>query len=145
LLLVLPCCFSRSGDRELSAADIILGELHLGATYDAVSPQPVMAAHAVGSDRRPLCILAATYALMYGGYEIWVIDRGPVLRCLASRPPESRDRALLSRPARAARYRRRTAGCSNPRIYLPMLAGVAYFTSTVADTRRRRVCRLVAR
>src|SRR6185436_12051947 len=71
LLILLAVALQSFGDQELSAADILLGELHLGATYDAIVRRRLwrMRCDVIVV---PLCILAATYALMYGGYQVWV-------------------------------------------------------------------------
>ena len=51
------------GDRQLSAADLLLSELHLGATYDAVWRRRLWRRMPFDVLVVPLAILAATYAL----------------------------------------------------------------------------------
>ena len=65
LLLAMAVVLQWHGDRELDTADLLLSELHLGATYDAIIrgrlwkrlPFDVIAA--------PLAIVILTYALMF--------------------------------------------------------------------------------
>ena len=72
LLVVLALLLYAAGDHELSTADIILGELHLGATYGAIVGNRLWRRMQVEVIVVPLAIVVATYALMDGGYEIWV-------------------------------------------------------------------------
>ena len=51
------------GDRQLSAADLLLSELHLGATYDAVWRRRLWRRMPFDVLVVPLAILVATYAL----------------------------------------------------------------------------------
>ena len=55
------------GDRELSAADVLLGELHLGATYDAIARRRLWHRMPLDVLAIPLAMLAATYLLMLNG------------------------------------------------------------------------------
>src|SRR5262245_28227166 len=52
------------GDRELDMADLLLAELHLGATYDAVVRRRLWRRMPFDVIAIPLAITAATYALM---------------------------------------------------------------------------------
>ena len=131
LLVVLGLLLVAAGDRELSTADIILGELHLGATYGAIVRNGLWRRMRLEVIVVPLCIVAATYALMHGGYEIWVATAALYLAAW------HRGRQNLG----IARYYQVRSGSALSRshhwlfqaaIYLPMLAGVAYFTSTSA-------------
>ena len=77
----------------------------------------------------PLAIVAATYAL---GAERLGAPRdhdGPLPRRLASRPPEPRHRAPLPAAHRRAGFGRHRWLLSTA-FYLPMIAAVAYYTST---------------
>ena len=56
LLIVLALLLLWWGDRELSAADIVLGELHLGATYEVVVRRRLWR-------RMPLDVLAIPLAI----------------------------------------------------------------------------------
>jgi len=128
LLIVLAVALQSLGDRELSAADIILGELHLGATYDAIVRRRLWRMR-FDVIVVPVCILVATYALMYGGYEVWVTTAAVYLAAW------HRGRQNLGI---ARYYQVRSGGALSKShgwlfqaaIYLPMAAGVAYFTST---------------
>ena len=128
LLLLLAVVLQSFGDRELGAADILLGELHLGATYDAIVRRRLWRMR-FDVIVVPLCILAATYALMYGGYQIWVTTAAVYFAAW------HRGRQNLGI---ARYYQVRTGGAPSKwhswlfqaAIYVPMAAGVAYFTST---------------
>lgn len=128
LLVLLALALHWYGGRELGAADIILGELHLGATYDAVIRNRLWRRMRWEVIVIPLCILAATYAMMFGGYEIWVTTAALYLAAW------HRGRQNLGI---ARYYQVRSGGALSPwhqrafqaAIYLPMIAGVAYFTS----------------
>ena len=128
LLILLAVALQSFGDRELSAADIILGELHLGATYDAIVRRRLWRMR-FDVIVVPVCILAATYALMYGGYQVWVTTAAVYFAAW------HRGRQNLG----IARYYQVRSGGALSKwhgwlfqaaIYLPMAAGVAYFTST---------------
>ena len=128
LLIVLALALHWYGDRELSTADIVLGELHLGATYDAVIRNRLWRRMRLEVIAVPLCILAATYAMMYGGYEIWVTTAALYFAAWH----RGRQNFGIARF-----YQARSGGALSPwhqrlfqaAIYLPMVAGVAYFTS----------------
>jgi len=129
LLLILALLLQSFGDRELSAADIILGELHLGATYDAVIRNRLWRRMQWEVIVAPLCILAVTYALMYGGYEIWVTTAALYFAAWHRGRQNlgiARFYQVRSGGALSAWHRRLFQSA----IYSPMLAGVAYFTST---------------
>jgi hypothetical protein len=128
LLVLLAVALQSFGERELSAADIILGELHLGATYDAIVRRRLWRMR-FDVIVVPVCILATTYALMYGGYQVWVTTTAVYLAAW------HRGRQNLG----IARYYQVRSGGALSKvhgwlfqaaIYLPMAAGIAYFTST---------------
>jgi hypothetical protein len=129
LLIVLALALHWCGDRELSAADVLLGELHLGATYDAVARGRLWRRMPFEVIVVPLCILALTYALMYGGYPVLVTTAALYLAAW------HRGRQNLGI---ARLYQLRMGGALSPwhsrlfraAVYLPMAAGVAYYTST---------------
>src|SRR5262245_7281095 len=64
LLAALALILAWRGDRELSVADIVLGELHLGATYDAIVRRRLWLRMPVDVLVIPLAIVGATYLLM---------------------------------------------------------------------------------
>jgi hypothetical protein len=112
LLIVIALVLLWRGDRELSAADLLLGELHLGATYDAIVRCRLWR-------RMPLDgALLVTTAIFYVG--AW-----------------HRGRQSLGI---ARHYQRRAGGPVSSlhcwllptSFYLPMMAAVAYYTSTAA-------------
>jgi hypothetical protein len=117
------------GDRELDAADLLLSELHLGATYDAIVRRRLWRRMPLDVLAMPLAIAVATYALVLTGSTLllttailylgaWHRGRQSLgiaryyQRC-ARGPVSSRHRWLLQ----AA-------------FYLPMIATVAYYTSS---------------
>ncbi|HZM46731.1 MAG TPA: hypothetical protein VFC14_18005, partial [Burkholderiales bacterium] len=125
LVLLLYWC----GEWQLGTADILLAELHLGATYDAVARGRLWRHMPVEVVVVPLGILGITYALMYGGYPIVVATAAMYLAAW------HRGRQNLGI---ARYYQFRVGGASSPwhgrlfqsAIYLPMVAGVAFFAST---------------
>ena len=58
------------GDAHLSLADILLGELHLGATYGVIAQGRLWRRMPFDVVVVPVCILTATYAMTYGGQTI---------------------------------------------------------------------------
>lgn len=129
LVVVLVLLLYWCGDRELSMADILLAELHLGATYDAIARGRLWRRMPLEIVVIPLGILAITYALTYGGYEIVVATAAVYLGAW------HRGRQNLG----VARYYQVRVGGAlsswhrrlfHAAIYLPMAAGVAFFTST---------------
>jgi len=129
LLVVVALVLRWHGDRELDVADLLLSELHLGATYDAVARGRLWRRMPLDVVVVPLGILAATYALMLGGYPILVTTAIVYLAAW------HRGRQNLGI---ARYYQVRAGGPVSPwhrslfhaAIYLPMAAAVAFFTST---------------
>jgi hypothetical protein len=117
------------GDRELSAADLLLSELHLGATYDAIVRRRLWRRMPLEVLAVPLALVAATYALVLNGWPLLVTTAVLYLGAW------HRGRQNLGI---AWHYQRRVGGpvSSGHRwllqaaVYLPMIAGVAYYTST---------------
>jgi hypothetical protein len=117
------------GDRELDAADLLLSELHLGATYDAIVRRRLWRRMPVDVLVVPLAILVATYVLVLSG--------GPLLvtTTILYLGAWHRGRQNLGI---ARHYQRHVGGPVSPRhrgllraaFYLPMIATVAYYTST---------------
>src|SRR5262245_31722099 len=64
LLIVLALALAWRGDHELSAADILLGELHLGATYAAILRRGLWRRMPIDVLAAPLAIIVATYWLL---------------------------------------------------------------------------------
>jgi hypothetical protein len=129
LLVGIALVLQWHGDRELRTADLLLAELHLGATYDAVvrgrlwrrMPFDVLVA--------PLAITAATYVLMLGDQSVLLTT---VVLYVAA---WHRGRQNLGI---ARYYQSRMGGPLSPwhrrlfrlAVYLPMTAGAAYFANT---------------
>ena len=72
LLAAMAVVLRWHGDRELDTADLLLSELHLGATYDAIIRGRLWRRMPLDVVAVPLAIVAPTYALMFGGYSLVV-------------------------------------------------------------------------
>src|SRR5262245_10185567 len=129
LLVVMALVLHWHGDRELDAADLLLSELHLGATYDAIARGRLWRRMPFDVLAVPFAIVIATYTLVLGGYPILVTTAIVYLAAW------HRGRQNLGI---ARYYQARAGGSVSPwhralfraAIYLPMAAAVAYFTST---------------
>jgi hypothetical protein len=117
------------GDRELDAADLLLSELHLGATYDAIVRRRLWRRMPLDVLVVPLAIVVATYVLVLSGWPLLVTTTILYLGAW------HRGRQSLG----IARYYQRRVGGSvslahrwllPAAFYLPMVATVAYYTST---------------
>jgi hypothetical protein len=121
------------GSRQLDATDLILSELHLGATYEAIWRRRLWRRMPLDVVLIPLAILAATYALAMTG-------RGLILTtAILYLGAWHRGRQNLGI---ARHYQRRAGGPASAAhrrlldaaFYLPMAASVAYFTSTATTS-----------
>jgi hypothetical protein len=129
LLIVMGLVLLWHGDRELDAADLLLSELHLGATYDAVIRRRLWRRMPLDVVVGPLAILIATYALVLNG---WTLLLTTTILYLGA---WHRGRQNLGI---ARHYQRRAGGpvsslhrwLLRAAFYLPMIAAVAYYTST---------------
>ena len=129
VLIILALVLHTFGDAQLALADILLGELHLGATYGAIAQGRLWRRMPLDVVVVPLCILAATYAMTYGGQTIVLAT---VALYLAAWHRGRQNFGV------ARYYQLRMGGTQSSlhdvlfkaAVYLPMIAGVAYFTST---------------
>ena len=129
LLVVMALMLLWHGDRELDAADVLLSELHLGATYHVIIRRRLWRRMPFDVVVVPLAILVATYALALNGWQPLVTTTILYLGAW------HRGRQNLGI---ARYYQRHVGGPVSPShrwllgaaFYLPMAAGVAYFTST---------------
>ena len=129
LLIVLALVLRWWGDRELSATDIVLGELHLGATYEAVVRRRLWRRMPLDVLGIPLAILVVTYVLLLSDAALLVTT------AILYAGAWHRGRQALGI---ARHYQRRAGGPVSSlhgrllslAFYLPILAGVAYYTST---------------
>ena len=129
LLVAMALVLQWHGNRELDTADLLLSELHLGATYDAVVRGRLWRRMPFDVVAVPFAIVIATYALMLGGHSIFVTSA--VLYLAAWH--RGRQNFGIARY-----YQARLGGALSSAhehlfraaIYLPMLAGVLYFTNT---------------
>jgi hypothetical protein len=129
LLIVMGLVLLWHGDRELDAADLLLSELHLGATYDAIVRRRLWRRMPLDVVAMPLAIVLATYTVALSGWPLLLTTAVLYLGAW------HRGRQSLG----IARYYQRRAGGSASAahrwllasaFYLPMLASVAYYTST---------------
>jgi len=128
-LLAIGLVLQWHGDRELQTADLLLAELHLGATYDAVVRRRLWRHMPLQVIAVPIAITAVTYWLM-------LADRAVVVTTVvlyAAVWHRGRQNFGIARyyQVRAGGpvsvwHRRLFRGA----IYLPMAAGAAYFAST---------------
>jgi hypothetical protein len=117
------------GSRELDAVDLLLSELHLGATYEAIVRRRLWRRMPLDVLAVPLAIVIATYALVWSGWTLFVTT------AILYAGAWHRGRQNLGI---ARYYQRRAGGPVSPghrwlllgAFYLPMLATVAYYTST---------------
>jgi hypothetical protein len=129
LLVVMALVLNWHGNRELDAADLLLSELHLGATYDAVVRGRLWRRMPFDVVVVPLVIVAATVALMFSDQGMLVTT---VTLYLAAWHRGRQNFGI------ARYYQVRRGGASSSAhdrlfraaIYLPMAAGVLYFTNT---------------
>jgi len=129
LLVAMVIVLQWHGDRELDTADLLLSELHLGATYDAIVRGRIWRRMPFDVIAAPLAIVALTYALMLGGHGIVVTTAALYLGAWhrgrqnlgVARYYQSRMGGPLSQ------WHRRLFASA---IYAPMIAGVLFFTST---------------
>jgi hypothetical protein len=125
--MVLVLCWH--GDRELDAADLLLSELHLGATYDAIVRRRLWRRMPLDVLAMPLAIVVATYTLALSGWPLLLTTTVLYLGAW------HRGRQSLGI---ARYYQRHVGGPVSPShrrllaaaFYLPMIAAVAYYTST---------------
>jgi hypothetical protein len=120
------------GDRQLGTADLLLSELHLGATYDAVWRRRLWR-------RMPFDVLVVPIAILAAAYALASADRPLLLpTAILYLGAWHRGRQNLGI---ARHYQRRAGGPTSAwhrwlfsaAIYLPMAASVAYFTSTASE------------
>jgi hypothetical protein len=131
LLVVMGLVLLWHGDRELDTADLLLSELHLGATYDAIVRRRLWRTMPLDVLLVPLALVGATYALVLHG--------GPLVVTTAILYLGAWHRGRQNFGI-ARYYQRRLGGPVShahrvwlaAAVYLPMLAGVAYYTTSAA-------------
>ena len=132
LLVAMALTLLLIGDRQLSATDLLLSELHLGATYDAIWRRRLWR-------RMPFDVLVVPFAILVAAYALAMTDRPLLLTTvILYLGAWHRGRQNLGI---ARYYQRRVGGPGSRRrrwlfsaaIYLPMAASVAYYTSTAPD------------
>src|SRR5262245_27324625 len=129
LLVVMGLVLLWHGDRELDATDLLLSELHLGATYATIVRRGLWRRMPVDVLAVPLAIVGATYALALNGGALVVTT------AILYFGAWHRGRQNLGI---ARYYQRRAGGPVSPwhrwllqaAFYLPMIAAVAYYTTT---------------
>src|SRR5262245_19301723 len=73
MLLLLTAVLVLHGDHELGIGDLILGELHLGATYGSIARRRLWRRMPVEIFGVPFVILVATYALAQRGWSVLLV------------------------------------------------------------------------
>jgi hypothetical protein len=131
LLLLVALVLHWHGDRELSTADVLLGELHLGATYDAVVRGRLWRRMPLEVLAMPVAISAATYALMLRDLGV-VVTTVVLYLAVWHRGRQNLGVARwyqvqMGGPVSALHRRLFRAA-----IYLPMAGGAVYFARTSA-------------
>jgi len=129
LLIVMALLLLWRGDRELNAADVLLGELHLGATYGAIIRRRLWRQMPFDVLAIPIAIVIVTYILL--------LNDGALLVTTTILYAGAWHRGRQSLGI-ARYYQRRTGGAVSSlhcwllpaSFYLPMMAAVAYYTST---------------
>jgi len=129
LLVAMALILQWHGDRELDTADLLLSELHLGATYDAIARGRLWRRMPLDVIAAPIAIFVLTYVLSFGGYTIVLTSAALYLAAWH----RGRQNFGIARY-----YQARFGGPVSPwhrrlftlAIYAPMVAGVLYFTGT---------------
>ena len=132
LLIAVAVVLLWHGEYELAAADLILGELHLGATYQAIVQRRLWR-------RMPFEVLAVPLAIVAGAYLLQSLDR-PLIATTAILYLGAWHRGRQSLGI-ARHYQRGAGGPVSAlhrwllwvAVYLPMLATVGYY-GTIAPT-----------
>jgi hypothetical protein len=117
------------GDRELDLADLLLSELHLGATYDAIARRRLWRRMPLDVLVVPLLIVAATYALVLSGWPL-VVTTAVLYLGAWHRGRQSLGIARHYQRRIGGPVSRRHRGLLAAAFYLPMIAAVAYYSST---------------
>lgn len=128
-MLVVALALLWHGDRELGIADLLLAEVHLGATYDAIARRGLWRRMPAEVIAAPLVILAATYAVSAQGWSILLVTAvvylGAWHRGRQNFGIARHYQRMGERPA--SRWERRILSAA---MYFPMAASVAFFTAT---------------
>jgi len=132
LLVVLVLVLHWWGGWELGIADILLGELHLGATYSAVASGQLWRRMPLEVVAVPLAILAVTYALTYGGYSI-LVATAVVYVAAWHRGRQNLGIARFYQHRIGGQVSSAHSRLFQAAVYLPMVAGVTYFAGTSPD------------
>jgi len=132
LLLAMAAVLLWHGEYEIAAADLLLGELHLGATYQAIVQRRLWR-------RMPLDVLAMPLAIAVAAYALWLADNSlAVTTAILYVGAWHRGRQGLG----IARHFQRGAGgpvspahrwLLDSAFYLPMIATIAHY-GTIAPT-----------
>jgi hypothetical protein len=127
IIIAMAVVLQWHGDRELDTADLLLSELHLGATYDAIVRRRLWQRMPIDVIAVPIAILLLTYALSFGGYAI-VLTSAALYLAAWHRGRQNFGiaryyQAQVGGPASPWHHRLFTLA-----IYAPMIAGMLYFT-----------------
>jgi hypothetical protein len=115
------------GDRELDMLDLVLSELHLGATYDAIVRRRLWRHRRVDVLVVPFVILALTSVLSMSGQTIWLTSIA-MYAAVWHRGRQSLGVARFYQRAMGGPVSRMHEWLFRGAIYLPMLAGMLAYT-----------------
>jgi hypothetical protein len=128
LLAAMVVVLQWHGDRELDTADLLLSELHLGATYHAVVRGRLWRRMPFDVVLVPLAIVIATYVLMLAEQAI-VITTATLYLGAWHRGRQNFGIARYYQVRAGGRLSAWHGWLFGAATHLPMAAGVAYFTS----------------
>ena len=127
-LLAAILLVSVHGDRELDGLDLVLSELHLGATYGAIAQRRLWHHRQVDVVLVPLVILALTYALSMSG-QMMLLTSIAMYAAVWHRGRQSLGVARFYQRAMGGSVSRAHDFLFRGAIYLPMLAGMLAYTN----------------
>src|SRR6185295_18822243 len=133
VLLAMALVLAWHGDRELDLADLLLSELHLGATYDAIARRRLWRRMPVEIFGVPMLILAVAYAVTLRGWSVLLVTSVVYLGAWhrarqnlgIARHYQRLAGGLAGSPASRSHQRLLAAA-----LYLPTAAAIAYFTTS---------------
>lgn len=130
VLVAMALLLQWHGDRELDAADLLLSELHLGATYDAVIRGRLWRRMPVDVVAVPLAIVTATFALVMLGEQSILVTTVALYLAAWHRGRQNFGIARYYQARIGGAFSTAHEHLFRAAVYLPMAAGVAFFTNT---------------
>jgi hypothetical protein len=129
LLVAIALVLQWHGDRELHTADLLLAELHLGATYDAVVRRRLWRHMPLQMIGVPLAITALTYGLMLADRAV-LVTTAVLYLAVWHRGRQNFGIARYYQVRMGGPVSAWHRHLFRAAIYLPMATGAAYFAST---------------